>query len=326
MIKRFLAARSLTNRLRTAAHWHLLDERPVKDGNLGAWLKDGGNKQAYEKVDRALALLDSHADSRELSEMRRTARGRLGRASLPIGRTLGWASAVCAAALLLGVVLTNRSLPEKSFAYSTGIGERKTIALDDGSRIMLDSSTSVRVLGFNRHGRALSLVKGRARFDVAHDKTRPFTVRVGQETVIAVGTSFNVEKLHSEVLVTLGEGLVEVKLQTAPGAEQSVWLKPGEELATAKTGTYTIHSVDLRAAEAWQRGQIVLSDRPLDEAIEEVNRYLATPVILDPAVANVKVSGVFNVGDLDNFVDALTSYFPIQATREQGHILLKSRS
>jgi len=101
-------------------------------------------------------------------------------------------------------------------------------------------------------------------------------------------------------------------------------ITPGQELA-ATAGGYSIKRVDLRTAEAWEHGQIVFNDRPLAEAVEQINRYLSTPIALDPGVAGLKVSGVFNVRDLDDFVNTLTSFFPVQSTREHGHIVLKER-
>jgi len=325
MIRRLLAECLWENRLRVAARWAMFSEESSKRTTLNSWLEDVDNRRAYGSVSSALKLLDGQAESPQLLELRRATRQRVPVSALRVGRTITWASAICAAALLVGIASSNLSMPEKVLNYSTGIGERKVVTLEDGSRITLDSSTIVQTKHFNRHNRGLSLIKGRARFDVAHDKSRPFTVAAGDETVIAVGTSFNVEKLRSEVLVTLGEGLVEVQLQTSPDTRKSVWLTPGQELAASKTGSYSVKQVDLRAAEAWEKGQIVLNDRALGDAVEQINRYLTTPIALDPSVAGLKVSGVFNVQDLDDFVDTLTSFFPVQSTRERGRIVLKER-
>src|ERR1700743_1087200 len=81
--------------------------------------------------------------------------------------------------------------------YTTGTSERRQVQLSDGSRIWLDSDTWGRAK-YTKTARPLILDHGRARFDVAHDVTRPFSVTAGQQTVIAVGTSFDVERLDSK--------------------------------------------------------------------------------------------------------------------------------
>jgi transmembrane sensor len=58
-----------------------------------------------------------------------------------------------------------------------------------------------------------------------------------------------------------------------------------------------------------------------------VNRYTGRPVIVDPAIASIRISGVFNAGDIGSFVSAVTSYFPVQAsTTGNNSILLQPRS
>src|SRR6202008_2663400 len=93
---------------------------------------------------------------------------------------------------------------------------------------------------YSEHARTLELDHGRARFDVAHDVTRPFTVTAGSETVVAVGTSFNVERLGATVLVTLIQGHVVIKgaapstilqlANIAPKSKPPVSLSAGQEL------------------------------------------------------------------------------------------------
>jgi transmembrane sensor len=69
--------------------------------------------------------------------------------------------------------------------YKTDIGERRVVALPDGSRISMDSDTRVQV-EYGKNARAITLDRGRSRFDVAHDTSRPFTVTAGHQTVVAV--------------------------------------------------------------------------------------------------------------------------------------------
>jgi transmembrane sensor len=183
------------------------------------------------------------------------------------------------------------------------------------------------VLQFSRHTRALELTRGRAHFDVAHDPARPFSVKVGNETVLDIGTAFNVERLHSKVLITLMQGRVAVQSNpTETVADSKTFLlTPGQELVVNRAGRSAITQANLQAANAWEHGQIVFTAEPLGEAAERLNRYLSTPLKVDPEIAKTKINGVFTVSKLDAFVGAVTSYFPIQSKRENGFIVLEKR-
>ncbi|MBL8265263.1 FecR family protein, partial [Steroidobacter sp.] len=93
--------------------------------------------------------------------------------------------------------------------YRTDIGEQLTINLEDGSRLSLNSGSRVEV-DFARHTRTVRLLRGEAFFEVAHDKSRPFTVIAGERAITAVGTAFVVRHDEDEVSVTLVEGRVVV--------------------------------------------------------------------------------------------------------------------
>ena len=97
--------------------------------------------------------------------------------------------------------------------YQTAAGERRVVTLADGSRLSLDASSEVTVQ-YRKHARDLHLLKGQARFDVAHDKSRPFSVVAGNQRVIATGTAFNIDMAGPKVFVTLIEGHVVVVNET----------------------------------------------------------------------------------------------------------------
>jgi transmembrane sensor len=262
-----------------------------------------------------------------LTRLRRTGARRWGT------RKLG--ARVAAAVLALGMFVGGAlylglRLPKY---YETDIGERRMVALPDGSRISMDSDTKVRVM-YYKTARAITLDRGRSRFEVAHDPNRPFTVTAGPETVIAVGTSFDVERLQSTVLITLIQGRVVVKNAppalrgaTSGNPEPSVSLKAGEQLVVARNVKPAIVAADMQVAMAWEAGHLVFRDEPLGDAVVRVNRYTGRPVVVDPSITAIRISGVFKAGDVGSFVSAVTSYFPVQAaTTGNNSILLQPRS
>ena len=108
-------------------------------------------------------------------------------------------------------------------------------------------------------------------------------------------------------------------------------LAPGQRLETRLALTAAkpqVEEVTLGQATAWEAGQLVFDDEPLDKVVERVSRYSRRRILVaDPAVASLRVSGVFKAGDGDTFVEAVTTYFPLRALQAPtGAVLLSSRS
>ena len=210
--------------------------------------------------------------------------------------------------------------------YQTGIGERQVVALADGSKLSLDADTAVRVR-FTADRRELILKRGRARFSVAKNPLRPFTVTAAGKTVVAVGTEFSVERLGGQVRIILYEGKVSVlaqrpgaatapPVQIGPGRKPAdLVLKPGGELVIADAAPVAqLVPADVVRSLSWEGGQLIFKDEPLSRAVERVNRYAERKIMVaDPAAAGVLVSGVFTAGDTDAFVSGVTAVFPLRA-------------
>ena len=171
----------------------------------------------------------------------------------------------------------------------------------------------------------LHLLKGQARFDVAHDKSRPFSVVAGNQRVIATGTAFNIDMAGPKVFVTLIEGHVVVVNEDNDGRWE---LRAGQEL-TAST-----------VAAAPDRGRQHRQGHGLDHRPDRVRRRTAVlgggarqplqqhPILIaDPAVAQMRISGVFNAGDAPGFVEIVTHYLPVKAVPQaDGTIALQSEN
>lgn len=326
-------------RLVEASAWRSrLTERGVDSSeDFEAWLaSDPTHAEAWAQVQTGWRAVGEAAASPELMAARRDALDRARRQSR--GRWRGAPAAAAIAASLLvavaiagGLVATGRlAIPRQ---YQTARGERRVITLVDGSRVSLDSGTLVRVR-YTRGARRLELLSGQARFDVAHDVTRPFSVRAREQTVVATGTAFNIDLAGPRVLITLIEGHVTVLGSTgAPaagrrpgGAGRAVVLDPGQELIAAPAAPPRIEVASLERVTAWQGGQLIFDDEPLGAVAERVSRYSAEPVLVDPSAAGLRISGVFNAGDVSNFIDTVDRYLPVEATEDSdGKVVLRRR-
>jgi transmembrane sensor len=171
---------------------------------------------------------------------------------------------------------------------------------------------------------------------VFHNARRPFSVDAGDRTVIATGTSFNIDLRRSTVVVTLIEGRVLVTpheasvLVPAPRQQHSaaVPLNAGQTLTTPLEPTLPpkVENISLDTVTSWESGRLRFDDEPLGEVVERVGRYSSQPLLVgDERAAQLRISGVFNAGDVSTFVDTVSRYLPVRATsRPDGAIVLSS--
>jgi transmembrane sensor len=321
-----------TNRLAEAAAWRVrLTELGVESTDaFDAWLMaDPKAADAWRHVQMMWDHFDDHAAAPELMAARREALGHASRGGSQRGP---WSVRIAAAAAAAVVILTAGAVwvltgPQ---IYQTALGERRTVTLVDGSRITLDSASKVEVR-YSGDARKIVLARGEARFDVAHDVQRPFSVRARDRIVIATGTAFDVDVAAPAVRVTLIEGHVVVLQSKAPKQSQpsvqAVSMQAGQQYVAAPDAVPQVTDISIERATAWESGRIVVDNEPLYEVVERINRYAARPVtVSDAAVSQLRLSGVFTAGDVETFVDTVTHYLPVDAvTDSDGAVRLNKR-
>jgi transmembrane sensor len=213
--------------------------------------------------------------------------------------------------------------------FLTGVGETQPLILEDGSRILLDTQSRLRVT-FTASARDIELLEGQAHFDVAKDTRRPFRVRTGSAEVVAVGTRFDVAALAARTTVTLIEGRVNVR--TLPNAAHSepqvAAMVPGQQVGISSDGQLLDPQlVKIENVTAWQRGTIVLDDVPLPDALAAMNRYSTTRIVIPaPALQSRRVSGVFRAGDVETETLALQRYFGLRETSHSDREIVLGRN
>jgi transmembrane sensor len=321
-------------RLEEAVQWRLrLAENDGRSSlEFEFWLRQAGSQAAWDQVCRRWDTFDRLAGMPDMVAARQAALADAGRASrrLTVQRLARPLQAIAAVLLLACLVggggywWLNR--PDD---YQTGAGERRVVTLEDGSRLSLDSNSEVTVK-YARRQRLLHLLRGQARFDVAHDRSRPFSVVAGNQRVIATGTAFNIDMAGPHVLVTLIEGHVVVLNEEDGGARSLFWpdrveLNAGQQLDAADGARPRILQASIPHVTAWTAGQLVFDNEPLASVVDRVNRYSDTQIVVDPAIASLKISGVFDAGDAQGFVNIVTRYLRVRAVAEDPHtIALKS--
>jgi transmembrane sensor len=318
-----------TSRLAEAAAWRTrLAENDLESSpELAAWIaEDPRNAAAWKQVQDQWTLFGEHATAPEIIDLRCRAlahaheagRGRWVRSKrFAITHRLAIAAGILIVAI--GGLLLWTQQPD---VYTTVAGERRVVTLADGSQVALDSRSEVKVR-YSAHARELTLTSGQARFDVAHDVERPFSVTADGHKVIATGTSFNVDLFGPSLLVTLIEGHIVVSPEptfSQPANIDSqidrIVLDAGEQVVFSPRAPPSVAHVNLGQATAWENGEVVFENDPLPIVVARINRYARHEVVIaDTQTSELRISGVFHTGDIDGFVSTIAAYLPVRADK-----------
>jgi transmembrane sensor len=230
-----------------------------------------------------------------------------------------WALAAAAACVFVVAGLTaGRSQLGEWFTpeYVTAVGEQRSIILEDGSVVELNSQSRLRTR-FKDNLRAVELTQGEAIFRVAKDPRRPFRVRTGATDIVAIGTAFNVRANDARTVVTVLEGRVRVNQRDA--AEQSAArtaralsefeLAVGEQLIVAKAQPAIRVSLrDTEKVTSWTHRRLIFEDTPLAAAAAEFARYSSRTIRIEDAnVGERKINGVFDATDPASLAEFLSA-------------------
>lgn len=199
-------------------------------------------------------------------------------------------------------------------ALHAGIGQQARATLADGSEVVLNTATDLRIERRLRSHR-LKLERGEAAFRVAHG-WRGFVVESGAVEVHDIGTAFNVRQRAAGVEVTVLEGAVEVR---EPLSAPRV-LRTGQALlAGTADRAQPIRAVDPSSAAAWQSGRLVFDGAPLSAVVAELQRFRAAPLRLaDEAAGRQRLSGAYDIAGLEALIDTLPRALPVKVRRLPG--------
>lgn len=275
-----------------------------------------------------------------VNELKSDEPGNRSEANQPIGSRFHdyYKGFLVAASVVFAIILywtVDTGVPTEGQRYITEVGERRVIELDDGSRMTLNTKSTVDV-AYSEEVRHIVLIRGQANFEVAHNVSRPFVVSVGNTSVTALGTSFDIYKRKGITFVSLFEGSVEVVKTFAADsinntnqdmAVQSVRLQPGEQVHFAEAEALPAASkIDLSRIDAWREGRMKFHDTPLIEAIREANRYSEVKLKLaDTSLESLAVSGIFQTGLSEDFARAIAGLHGLEIRHIGADKLLLSR-
>lgn len=303
-------------RPRTAEGWLARMGRPrvgTRDqANFLAWLEeDHDHLRQYEtaKADHAALSVLRGAFDADLAQLKAGKVRTEPRRWLVAG---GLALAAVAGVALLAPRLASDG--PRVVTYDSAPGRITDVVLSDGSRVTLDAGSTIQV-AMTDDARRVTLTRGAAFFDVAHEADHPFQVALADRRVIVTGTRFEAALREGGGEVSLLDGRVVLGLRDV-GARRALdgatRLNPGDR-AVFKTGEADVlERVDVEMATAWRKRRLVFHDAPLSEVLIAASRYSDRPLIAaDDRLAQVRVTAVLPLEGEGGLVERMDALLPI---------------
>jgi transmembrane sensor len=239
-------------------------------------------------------------------------------------RGLTYGIATLAATVLLALAIF-RFIPPAATEWHTGPGGLSTVVLADGSRITLNTRSTLEVrLGRTR--REVRMQEGEAFFEVARDPSRPFVVETPLGVARAVGTRFNVLLEGEREEVATEEGKVLVR---ALGGSTAGVLATAGTRATLVRGEPqpALDRADLTRIDNWRASRLEFDRVPLEAALREFSRYTSVPVRAPSAdVQRTYISAVLKTGDLQALRATLQGAFGLRVVAGKNEWLVVAPS
>ena len=191
-----------------------------------------------------------------------------------------------------GKNVTDRSVIN---TIQTPKGGKYQVRLPDGSKVWLNSATTLSYPTTFTGTERKVLLKGEAYFEVAPNKNVPFRVESDDQVVEVLGTHFNINSYDDEdfTKTTLIEGSVKVILNSRTEiSSRTRFLKPGEQsLTNASRAGIRIENADTEKAIAWKNGYFKFKNTPIKEIMREVERWYDVELVYEGKIPTDEFTG-----------------------------------
>ncbi|QDK35219.1 FecR family protein [Sphingomonas sp. IC081] len=293
------------------------DERAFQD-----WLAEPAHRRAFEQLAALWGLMDAEPapSLAPLPAVRRTMprRPRVPAAPRAAG-TRRWTSAAVAASIVLAAFGALGDWPARLRAdFATGVGERRVVTLEDGSRVTLGSSSAI-AHDFSGNARTVTLLEGSAFFEVAPDRRHPFTVEAAGGSATALGTAFAVRERDGSAELVVTQHRVRVR-----AGGQSGVVDEGQRVDFGAQALGPVEAAG-NGATAWTQGRLVAVNRPLGEVVAEIARHRHGYLSVVGAAAQLKVSGVYDLDHPLAAVDSIERSLKLRSFRLSDRLIVLHR-
>lgn len=299
---------------KTAGKWFVkLSSGHVTDADYREWqawrAADPANESAWQKLEQLTSQLKNLSSEVGI-------KGTLNRLYSSKTHSESRRNALKQMAILMAVGSTSfLAYKEKPWSemladYSTSTGEQREIALADGTRLYMNTSTVVNVT-FSKTHRILELLEGEVLIETGHEQSsthRPFTLKTRHGAITALGTRFSARDHQHFSSVSVFEGAVQIAPKSHQG--EPTILHAGESMNFTIAETLQKGIADTSSV-LWAQGFIIVDQLSMSELIAELSRYRQGLLQCDPRIAHLKVSGSFPT-DTDAALEILAHKFPVK--------------
>lgn len=204
------------------------------------------------------------------------------------------------------------------------IGGIYTVVLPDGSKVWLNSDSSIKYPEvFNGDKRIVELT-GEAYFDVVKNKNKEFIVRTQGQDVTVLGTSFNASAYPNDNFFSAT--LVEGKVKLSSVLSKEVFLNPGDRgvLESGSDKMVKVSKVSTRNYTSWKDGKFYFEHQNLETILKKMGRWYGFKVVFDDeTLKKVSFTGVARKDDsLENLLGMIskTARISYKATKDNNGI------
>jgi len=192
----------------------------------------------------------------------------------------------------------------------TPAGMRSSLVLADGTKVWLNSGSSIRYPVYPGSSRKAD-IEGEVFFEVKKDESRPFIVSAGDVKIEVTGTSFNCKAYPDDQ--TISTVLVEGSVKIGHGGTNDIRMQPGELVEYSKADRNLVRTVtDPEKHIAWKSGKLVFRDDPMDEVIEKLERWYNIDIqVVDKQILQYAYTATFENETLDQVLSFLELSAPI---------------
>jgi transmembrane sensor len=228
-----------------------------------------------------------------------------------------WFGAAIAASLVLFVTFMLWPATPKEVLYATAPGETRLIALADGSTVELGGASRIAISG--KDERQARLDAGQALFTIRHDESNPFTLAVGTQKLVDVGTVFDVRIRPAGLDLAVSEGAVMVNPE-----KQAITVDAGKKAVLAN-GAYTLSAIDPAEVGEWSRGRMTLREASPAEVAAELSRATGITFAAEGADAGVRLSGSIALDQVRADPRSLEAILGMKVRRDGARWILSAR-
>ncbi|MEP6619979.1 MAG: FecR domain-containing protein [bacterium] len=228
----------------------------------------------------------------------------------------GWRAAA-ALLILVGGTRAWQLQRDRLHVVQAPRGERASVVLPDGSKLMLAAGSSAHWRGSFTHGPREITLDGEGYFDVIHDTARQFRVRARHAVVEDVGTRFVVRAWPElgRVEVALEQGAATLADSARSRTAHGTLLRAGQ--LGRLDGSGHVEVTDRASAVlAWTHGNLVFDDTPLSEALPALSRWYGVELHADAALQSHHLTAQFAPQPLPRLLDALAVALNARVVRD----------